>query len=74
MKTHSNPLSNNAIPLDVETIKENIRKKVKNSLADALIELLNILNVDYNEPNSKKQEQAIEVINQINTFSLQQIK
>ena len=71
MKTHSTPLSNNAIPLDVETIKENIRKKVKNSLADALIELLDILNVDYNEPNNKKQEQAIEVINQINTFSLQ---
>jgi hypothetical protein len=71
MKTHSTPLSNNAIPLDVETIKENIRKKVKNSLADALIELLDILNVDYNEPNNKKQEQAIEVINQITTFSLQ---
>lgn len=71
MKTHSKTLSNNAIPIHVESIKENIRKKVKNSLADALIELLDILNTDYNLPNSKKPEQVIEVINQINTFSSQ---
>ena len=71
MKTRSKTLSDNAIHFNAETIKDNIRKKVKNSLADALIELLDILNVDYNLPNSKNPEQVIEVINQINAFSSQ---
>lgn len=71
MKTRSKTLSDNAIHLDAETIKENIRKKVKNSLADALIELLDILNADYNLQSSKKSERVINVIHQIHAFASQ---
>ena len=65
MKTQKIQLSNHTLLLNVELIKKNVRKKLKKSLADTLINLLDILSNDCKTANIKKTEQLVQVINQI---------